>query len=225
MCARAREAGALSFVDAVHFAPHSLVDVQAIGCDFLACSSYKFYGPHAGVLFGRHELVASLDVPKLAPAPDNAPDRLETGTQNHEGIVGAAAAVEYLASIGGAAGSRRERLERAYAALHARGEALTRQLWDGLSAIGGVTLYGPPPGTPRTPTISFTVRGTTTEQVARALVTRGLYASNGDFYATTIAERLGRGDDGFVRAGAACYTSAGEVDRLVNAVREIAKRS
>ena len=225
VCARAREAGALSFVDAVHFAPHSLVDVQAIGCDFLACSSYKFYGPHAGVLFGRHELVASLDVPKLAPAPDNAPDRLETGTQNHEGIVGAAAAVEYLASIGGAAGSRRERLERAYAALHARGEALTRQLWDGLSAIGGVTLYGPPPGTPRTPTISFTVRGTTTEQVARALVTRGLYASNGDFYATTIAERLGRGDDGFVRAGAACYTSAGEVDRLVNAVREIAKRS
>ena len=222
VCARARDAGALSFVDAVHFAPHSLVDVQAIGCDFLACSSYKFYGPHAGVLFGRHDLVASLDVPKLAPAPENAPDRLETGTQNHEGIVGAAAAVEYLASIGGTTGTRRERLVRAYEALHARGESLTRQLWDGLSAIGGVTLYGPPPGSPRTPTISFTIRGTTTEEVARALVKRGLYASNGDFYAQTIAERLGRGEDGFVRAGAACYTSPEEIDRLVSAVQEIA---
>ena len=220
-CAMARDAGALSLVDAVHLAPHTLLDVRSIDCDFLACSSYKFYGPHAGVLFGRSDLVQSLDVPKLAPAPEEAPERLETGTQNHEGIVGAAAAVDYIASIGGTAGSRRERLTRAFTALHARGEQLLAKLWDGLSAIDGVTLYGPPPGTPRTPTVSFTVRGHTTEAVARHLVPRGVYASHGDFYAQTVAERLDRGADGFVRAGAACYTSLEEVDRLLEGVRAI----
>jgi cysteine desulfurase family protein (TIGR01976 family) len=223
VCAMAREAGALSFIDAVHHAPHTLLDVQAIGCDFLACSSYKFYGPHAGVLFGRSELVQSLDVPKLDPAPEEAPERLETGTQNHEGIVGAAAAVEYIAGIGGEGGTRRERLARAFGALHERGESLLSRLWEGLSAIDGVTMYGPRPGTPRTPTVSFTLRGHTTEAVARRLVRHGVYASNGDFYAKTVAERLGRGDDGFVRAGAACYTSAEEVDRLIDGVRDLAR--
>jgi cysteine desulfurase family protein (TIGR01976 family) len=224
VCAAARAAGALSFVDAVHYAPHALVDVAAIGCDFLACSSYKFYGPHAGILYGRAELVQSLDVPKLAPAPELAPERLETGTQNHEGIVGAAAAVEYLASLAEGDGTRRQRLARVYEALDARGTALTARLWNALSRIDGVTLYGPPPGTPRTPTVSFTVRGLSTDAAARALVRRGVYASNGDFYAATVAERLGRGADGFVRAGAACYTSSEEVDRLIDGVREIATR-
>jgi cysteine desulfurase family protein (TIGR01976 family) len=224
VCAAARAAGALSFVDAVHYAPHALVDVAAMGCDFLACSSYKFYGPHAGILYGRAGLVQSLDIPKLAPAPEAAPERLETGTQNHEGIVGAAAAVEYLAALAEGDGTRRERLARSYEALDARGTVLTARLWDALSRIGGVTLYGPPPGTPRTPTVSFTVRGRSTEDVAKALVRRGVYASNGDFYAATVAERLGRGVDGFVRAGAACYTSSEEVDRLIDGVREIATR-
>jgi selenocysteine lyase/cysteine desulfurase len=168
--------------------------------------------------------VQSLDIPKLAPAPELAPERLETGTQNHEGIVGAAAAVEYLAGLADGDGTRRQRLARVYEALDARGTALTARLWDALSGIDGVTLYGPPPGTPRTPTVSFTVRGLSTDDVARALVRRGVYASNGDFYAATVAERLGRGADGFVRAGAACYTSSEEVDRLIDAVREIAKR-
>ncbi len=221
VCAMARDAGALSFVDAVHFAPHNLVDVQAIGCDFLACSPYKFYGPHAGVLYGRQAIVQALDIPKLEPAPHDAPEKLETGTQNHEGIVGSAAAVQYIASICGPGGTRREQLERAFAALHERGEALVAQLWDGLSAIPGVTLYGPPPGTPRTPTVAFTLRGLTTTEVAQRLVRCGIYASNGDFYAKTVADVLGRGEDGFVRAGAACYTSADEVDRLVRAVREL----
>jgi cysteine desulfurase family protein (TIGR01976 family) len=220
-CALAREAGALSFVDAVHYAPHELVDVQRIGCDFLACSSYKFYGPHAGILYGRASLVQSLDVPKLAPAPEAAPERLETGTQNHEGIVGAAAAVTWLAALAGEQGTRRERLARTFAALHARGEALLARLWDGLGAIHGVTLYGPPPGTPRTPTVAFTLAGLSTDDVARRLVAHGIYASNGDFYAQTVAERLGRGADGFVRAGAACYTTADEVDRLVEGVARI----
>ena len=224
VCALARAAGALTFVDAVHFAPHGLIDVAQIGCDFLACSSYKFYGPHAGILYGRADLIEALDVPKLDPSPSDAPERMETGTQNHEGIVGAAAAVDYIASLADGEGSRRERLERAFHALHERGAALVSRLWDGLSAIDGVSLYGPEPDTPRTPTISFTVRGRSTEDVARALVARGLYASNGDFYAATVAERLGRGLDGFVRAGAACYTSDEEVDRLVTGVREIAGR-
>jgi cysteine desulfurase family protein (TIGR01976 family) len=221
VCAMARDVGALSFIDAVHYTPHTLLDVQSIGCDFLACSSYKFYGPHAGVLYGNRQIVDALDIPKLEPAPEAAPERLETGTQNHEGIVGAGAAVDYLASIGGDGGTRRERLARAFAALHARGDELLTRLWEGLIAIDGVTIYGPPPGTPRTPTVSFTLRGHSTEAVARHLVGLGVYASNGDFYAKTVADRLGRGEDGFVRAGAACYTSAEEVDRLVAGVREL----
>ena len=127
--AMAREADALSFVDAVHYAPHQLVDVREWGCDFLACSAYKFYGPHVGVLYGKRERLEALDVPKLEPAPDTVPERLETGTQNHEGIVGAAAAVDYLASLarpaaGASSGSRRERLQAVFDALHERGAAL-----------------------------------------------------------------------------------------------------
>jgi cysteine desulfurase family protein (TIGR01976 family) len=220
-CAMAREAGALSFVDAVHLAPHAVLDVQAIGCDFLACSSYKFYGPHAGVLFGRSSLVQSLDVPKLDPAPNEAPERLETGTQNHEGIVGAAAAVDWLASLATSPGTRRERLVQVMTSLHARGDALVARLWNGLASIDGVTLFGPPPGTARTPTVAFTLRNHGTDDVARRLVSDGIFVSNGHFYAQTVAERLGRGEEGFVRAGAACYTTEEEVDRLIVAVREL----
>jgi cysteine desulfurase family protein (TIGR01976 family) len=222
-CAMAHEAGALAYVDAVHYAPHQLVDVKAIGCDFLACSSYKFYGPHVGVLYARHDLVQSLDVPKLDPAPEEAPEKLETGTQNHEGIVGAAEAVMYLGTLALGGASRRERLARTYAAFHARGDALLARLWEGLGAVQGVTLYGPEPGTPRTPTVVFTLHGHSTEEVARQLARRGVYASNGDFYAATVAERLGRGADGFVRAGAACYTTDEEVDRLIEGVRTLAR--
>ncbi|MEN9508943.1 MAG: hypothetical protein RLZZ621_1506, partial [Gemmatimonadota bacterium] len=112
LCAQARAAGAITVVDAVHYAPHQLVDAKAIDCDFLLCSAYKFYGPHVGIVYGRTEAVAALDLPRLEPAPDWVPESLETGTQNHEGIVGAAAAVEFLAAIGGTAGTRRMRLER-----------------------------------------------------------------------------------------------------------------
>ena len=215
--------GGLMFVDAVHYAPHALVDVKAIGCDLLACSAYKFYGPHVGVLFGRESVLAGLDVPKLDPAPDKAPDRMETGTQNHEGIVGAGGAVDFLASLAEAPGlSRRAALESVFAELHARGQALVTRLYDGLSAIPGVTVYGPPPARPRTPTVSFVVKGRTSDEVARELVSRGLFLSNGDFYATTAVERLGHAADGLVRAGCACYTSADEVERLIAAVGEIA---
>lgn len=220
-CQLARAAGALSFVDAVHYAPHVLVDVRAIGCDFLACSAYKFYGPHIGVLFGRQERLEGLDTPKLQPAPDTAPERLETGTLNHEGIVGAAAAVEFLASLA-REGNRRERLARTMSVLHQRGQALLERLWEGLGEIPRVTRYGPPPGRPRTPTVGFTVGGRTTDEVATALAGEGVFVSNGDFYATTVVERLGLAREGLVRAGCACYTTTDEVDRLVAGVRRLA---
>ncbi len=145
----AHAVGALIFVDAVHSAPHVLTDVRALDCDFLCCSAYKFYGPHVGVLYGKRDLLQSLDFPKLLPAPDTAPERAETGTQNHEGMMGAAAAVDFLASLGGGE-TRRERLGATFAALHARGATLAARLWEGLSALESVRLYGPPPDRPRT---------------------------------------------------------------------------
>jgi cysteine desulfurase family protein (TIGR01976 family) len=217
-CRLAHEAGALTFVDAVHYAPHTLVDVSRLECDFLACSSYKFYGPHLGVLYGRAERLEELDVPKLAPAPDTAPERLETGTQNHEGIAGAKAAVDFLASLASAEGLR-ECLAATFQELHARGQDLLARLWEGLRQIRGVQLYGPPPGAPRTPTVAFTVAGHRPDDVAAALADRGLFVSHGDFYATTVVERLGRSEGGLIRAGCACYTTEDEVERLVEGVR------
>jgi cysteine desulfurase family protein (TIGR01976 family) len=218
--AAARRAGALVFVDAVHYAPHTLVDVGALGCDLLACSAYKFYGPHIGVLWGRAALLESLDVAKIEPAPDTAPDRLETGTQNHEGIAGAHAAVEFLASIG-YGDTRRERLRTAFDAIHARSSALFTALWDGLGGIRGVTRFGPPPDRPRTPTVSVSVRDRSPHDVAAALAERGLFLSHGDYYATTVAERYGRAE-GFLRIGLSVYSTASEVDRVLRALAEAA---
>ena len=218
---RAHDAGALVFVDAVHYVPHALADVRALDCDFLSCSAYKFYGPHIGVLYGKQDLLESLDFPKLEPAPDTAPERVETGTQNHEGIVGAAAAVDFLASLS-AGVNRRERLQTSFAALHARSKILTKHLWEGLARIEGVTLYGPPPDAPRTPTISFTLQGVPSTTVAGKLAESGIFVSHGDFYAATVVERLGLSGEGLVRAGCACYTTMEEVERLVDAVRVVA---
>jgi cysteine desulfurase family protein (TIGR01976 family) len=221
----AREAGALTFVDAVHYAPHALVDVRAIDCDFLACSAYKFYGPHIGMLYGRRALIESLDVPRLFPAPDTSPERLETGTQSHESIVGAAAAVNFLASLaGGGKGGRRAQLASSFAMLHERGQELITGLWRSLESIGGVRLFGPPPGSPRTPTISFEIENADPASVAGELAERGVFVSHGDFYATTVIERLGKGDTGVIRAGCAAYTTEDEVARLVDGVRAIRAR-
>lgn len=217
----ARAAGALSYVDAVHYAPHTLVDVQALGCDFLACSPYKFYGPHTGVLFGKRDLLNALDIPRLDPSPNADGERLETGTQNHEGIVGAGAAVDFLASVGDGA-TRRARLVSGFDTLHSRAHTLFTRLWDGLGALPGVTRYGPPPSRPRTPTAAFTVRGHDSTAVARALAAKGVFVSHGDFYASTIVAQLGHGEDGLVRAGCACYTSDEEIDRLLAGVQALA---
>jgi cysteine desulfurase family protein (TIGR01976 family) len=210
----AHSSGAKIFVDAVHYAPHGFIDVRDWNCDFLACSAYKFYGPHIGVLYGRHDLLGSLDFPKLIPAPDAAPENAETGTQNHEGIAGAAAAVDFLASLAPGP-SRRERLRAALEQLHKRGSALFTQLWDGLSEVAAIRLYGPPPGTARTPTIAFTVDGVPSMEIAKKLAERGVFLSHGDFYAMTVVERLGQAPHGVVRAGCACYTTPEEVDRLL----------
>ena len=219
----AHEHGALSFVDAVHYAAHGVIDVKAWDCDFLACSAYKFYGPHVGILYGKRAHIDGLDVPRLAPASNESPERLETGTLNHEGIVGAGAAVNFLASLAPGA-TRRERLTNSLGGLHVRGDALVARLWHGLSAIEGVTRYGVAPGGARTPTVIFTIAGKSSTEVARALVPFGLYVSNGDFYAMTVIERLGQSADGVVRAGCACYTSEEEVDRLVAGVAQVAAR-
>ena len=219
---RAREMahslGAQIFVDAVHYAPHALIDVGDWNCDFLACSAYEFYGPHIGILYGRHDLLSSIDFPKLMPAPDSAPERAETGTQNHEGIAGAAAAVNLLASL--APGPTwRSRLRAELGQLHERGDALITRLWNGLREIESVRLYGPPPGTARTPTIAFTVNGVPSIEVAEKLAERGVFLSHGDFYAMTVVERLGQAPQGLVRAGCACYTTSEEVDWLLAGVR------
>jgi cysteine desulfurase family protein (TIGR01976 family) len=219
VCKLARGVGALSFVDAVHFAPHQLIDVKDVGCDFLACSAYKFYGPHIGILFGRKELLESLDFPKLRPAPDTAPERVETGTQGHESIVGAGAAVDFIASLGSGS-SRREKLSGAFAEMHSRDTELTKMLWNGLSAIDSVRVYGPGLDTERTSLVSFTIGDHPSEEVSKELVENGIFASHGDFYAATVVERLGVAEQGLLRVGCSVYTTTDEVERLIEAVRE-----
>ncbi|MDX6577782.1 MAG: hypothetical protein QOE96_3735 [Blastocatellia bacterium] len=222
----AHSVGALALVDAVHYAPYFLCDVKETNCDFLTCSAYKFYGPHVSVFYGKKDLLESIDFPKLDPAPNTAPERVEMGTQNHEGIAGAAATVDFYASLVAQAGSlrpRRELLQSAFKGLREHSAAQVRHLWEALTKINGVRLYGPPPEVARTPTVSFVVDRVASTEVARRLAERGLFASHGDFYAATVIERLGLAPEGLVRVGCACYTSDEEIERLIEAVGEIAK--
>ena len=224
--ARAASPDVRVFVDAVHYAPHRPVDVKLFGCDFVAMSAYKFYGPHIGVLWGRREAIEALDAPRLDPAPQESPERLETGTQNHEGIVGAAAAVDFIASLTTATNqSRRGRVMEALRGVEERNAKLFEKLWYSLTEIRGIRLYGLEPGAGhRTPTLSFTLSGHSTDDVATRLAQRGVFVSNGDFYAATIADRYGVGGNagGFVRAGCSCYTTEDEIDRLIDGVHRIA---
>ncbi|PYS24826.1 MAG: cysteine desulfurase-like protein [Acidobacteria bacterium] len=230
----AHSVGALALVDAVHYAPYFLCDVKESDCDFLTCSAYKFYGPHVSVFYGKRNLLESIDFPKLQPAPDNAPERIEMGTQNHEGIAGAATAVEFYASLRVSAGSdsdrindstvsRRELLQTSFAGLRAHSSPQVKRLWESLSGIDGVRLYGPPPDEIRTPTISFVIKKVASTEVARRLAERGLFVSHGDFYAQTVVDRLGLQPEGLVRVGCACYTSDEEIESLIEAITEIAK--
>ncbi len=212
--------GALVFVDAVHYVPHELPDVRKLDCDFVGMSAYKFYGPHVGVMFAKRELLEEIDFPKLEPAPDYAPENAETGTQNQEGMVGAAAAVDYLASLGERS-SRRESLVSVFEEMHSRSMRLFERLWNALTSMPGVRVYGPPPGSPRTATLSFTIDGIASTDAARSLAEKGLFLSHGDFYAATVVKRLGLEPEGLIRAGCACYTTEEEIDRLIEAVNDL----
>ena len=218
----AHNAGALAFVDAVHYAPHALIDVKKLDCDFLGMSAYKFYGPHIGVLFAKRALLERIDFPRLVPAPDYAPENAETGTQNQEGMVGAAAAIDFLSSLG-AQSNRRENLRSVFQALHGRNARLFERLWNALTAMPGVRVYGPPPDSARTPTIAFTIDGCTSTDAARRLSEKGLFLSHGDFYAATVITRFGLEPEGLIRAGCACYTTEEEIDRLIDGVNEISQ--
>ena len=224
----AHDVGALVFVDAVHYASHELIDVRALGADVLVASAYKFYGPHVGIAYVRRDLLDELDVPRVVSSPDTGPARIETGTANFEGIAGAAAAVEFLASgvqrrvsgVGDNVAALRPDLEASFAAIRARGEVLVERFWEGLRSVPGVRVYGVRPGTGRrTPTVAFTVDGVDPRQVAGRLAEAGVFVSHGDFYATSVVDRLGlRARGGLVRAGCAVYTTEEEVERLVAGV-------
>jgi cysteine desulfurase family protein (TIGR01976 family) len=224
----AHEAGALVYLDAVHYAPHGLIDVREWDCDFLACSAYKFFGPHVGILWGRRELLANLPAYKVRPATEELPGRWMTGTQNHEGLAGVAAAVDYLASIGAAttpAPNRRERLIRAFKAIHDYERALAERLLSGLNSrprfrVWGITWREQLAW--RVPTIAITATDRTPLQIAEHLASREMYAWNGNMYALELTERLGLEErGGLLRLGLVHYNTFEEIDRLLQALDEL----
>jgi len=226
MVADAHRVGAVAFVDAVHAAAHGVLDVRALDADLLAFSAYKVYGPHVGIAFVRDALLERLDVPKLAPQSSLGSKRAESGTINFEGIAGAAAALDFIAGLDAETASPlRERLTRVMRSLAREEQTTFRALLTGLRAIAGVTLYEPPTGVPRHPTVAFTVEGVDAETVSRTLgANHGVFVSHGNFYASTavaqVAPRVAD-DGGVVRAGIAMYTSHDDVARLVAGVAEL----
>ena len=204
-----RDAGAISYVDAVHYAPHGPIDVSAVGCDFLVCSAYKFFGPHVGILYGRQQLLEIHRPYKVRPADDHPPHSWETGTINLEGIAGTAAAIGYLEGLG-------------MQAVRAYERDLAEQLLDGLAGIEGVTLYGTTDLDRRVPTAAFTVAGHTPAEVSGALAERGIFVWDGNYYALELMQRLGlEGHGGAVRVGAVHYNTAAEIDEFLDAVRAL----
>ena len=227
----AHEAGALAFIDAVHYAPHGSIDVRALDCDFLACSPYKFFGPHMGCIYGKRDLLLRFRPYKVRPAPAYLPDRWETGTQIHEGLAGVTAAVDYLADLGrrsnpAALGNRRAALESAYGAIREHEMALASRMIAGLLEIPGVRFFGisnPDRFAERCPTVSVRVKDLTPLVCAKFLGDRGIFTWDGNFYALNLTERLGvEKTGGLLRIGLVHYDTADEVDRLLTAMRELA---
>ncbi|MEX2185326.1 MAG: cysteine desulfurase-like protein [Pirellulales bacterium] len=218
----AHDAGSLVFLDAVHYAPHGLVDVAAWDCDFLACSAYKFFGPHVGLLWGRRGLLESLTPYKLRPASDELPERWMTGTQNHEGIAGVLAAIDYLADLGrlvsGDATSRRSALAAAYRAIEGYERALISRLLDGLARLPRIKVWGITDRdrlAERMPTIALTHEAISPEAISRRLAERGIFTWNGNYYALPLTEALDLEPQGMVRVGLLHYNTTEEVDRLL----------
>ena len=230
ICRLSRAVGALTFLDAVHFAPHSLIDVVDFGCDFLACSAYKFFGPHVGILWGRRPLMEKLSAYKLRPAADSLPDKWMTGTQNHECVAGTLAAVDYLADLGRiVAGDetllRRSALKHVYQAITEYEQQLIWHLIDGLRSLESFRLWGisdPLRHAERLPTISITHARRKPQQIAGELGRQGLFVWHGNYYALPLTERLGLEPDGMIRVGIVHYNTQEEIDRLLEALRHLA---
>jgi cysteine desulfurase family protein (TIGR01976 family) len=218
---RARAVGAVVAVDAVHAAPHIPMDRDAMGADVLTCSAYKFFGPHVGVTAIGRELFEGMEVDRLDPAPDHIPDKLETGTQNHEGIAGVEGALDFISSLGDGE-SRREKLLDAMRTFEEHETRLADRFRAALRAMPGVTLYAAPDTVRKTPTVAFRLEGRTPLEVCRHAADNGFFIAAGDFYASTLSQKLGlEPSGGFVRAGLAPYNTEGEVDGFVRALREL----
>jgi len=217
-----REVGAYLLVDAVHYAPHFSIDVQEIDCDFLLCSAYKFYGPHVGVLYTRPGLLTRLPVEKIHSQDDSSPYRIESGTLNHEGLNGTIAAIDYIASFGSGTGLR-EQLVNAMGKIEIYERKLARHAYSQLSSMDHVTLFGQSFDCPnRAPTVSFVVKGMSSDLVAQRLGEKGILVWDGDFAAERAIEVLDTVDcGGVVRMGISMYNTLEEVDRLLSAVREM----
>jgi cysteine desulfurase family protein (TIGR01976 family) len=226
LVARAKEVGAVVAVDAVHLAQHRLLDLHGLGADLLVCSPYKFFGPHLGILAARRHLLETWTPYKLIPAPDEAPDRWETGTQNHEGLAGLVAAVEYLAGIAGGPGaSRRERLAASYDAIAAHERTLADRFLDGIASLPRVRLWGIADRAhleERTPTFAIRVGDEHPGQTAKRFAELGIFVWDGDYYAREIMTRLGLiQSGGAVRIGFCHYHTLDEVDRVLGALADL----
>ena len=225
----AHAARALAYIDAVQYAPHGPTDVEALGCDFLVCSAYKFFGPHVGILYGRLDRLERLSAYKVRPADDRPPYKFETGTLNHEGIAGTRAAVEYLAQISSVqyqTSNRRERVVAGMAAIKEYEQMLSARLISGLGRIKGLKIWGitdPARLDRRVPTVSFTLAGHSPREVAEHLGRRGIFVWDGNYYALAVMERLGlEPTGGMVRVGPVHYNTVEEIDRLVNELETLA---
>lgn len=227
ICRWAHEAGAQVYLDAVHYAPHALIDVQAWGCDYLACSAYKFFGPHVGILWGRTELLAELPAYKVNPAADSLPDKWMTGTQNHECIAGVLAGIDYLADLGaqfGPAASRREALVAAFREIVRYERQLCGQLVEGLLRLKNIRVWGivePERFAERVPTVSITHSRLPSIKLAEFLAARGIFSWHGNFYAWELSHALGQEPEGLLRLGLLHYNTADEVDRVLSALEEL----
>jgi len=238
----AHAAKALVFVDAVQYVPHGPTDVQGLDCDFLACSAYKFFGPHTGTLWGKYEKLDRLPAYKVRPAKNKPPYKFETGTQNHEGIAGTLGAVEYLAWVGEAFGDksqypkpqnpksqRRAQLEEAMRLMVEYEQEVSRRLIGGLSQIPGLKVWGITDLNRlnrRVPTVSFTLKGWHPLEIAKKLAEQNIFVWDGHYYAVAIMDRLNlQHSGGMVRVGAAHYNTLEEIDQLIEAVRELSLQS
>jgi cysteine desulfurase family protein (TIGR01976 family) len=220
----AHEAGAIAYIDAVHYAPHGPIDVRELDCDFLACSTYKFFGPHMGVLYGKREHLARLTPYKVRANTNAVPQRWEWGTLNHECIAGITACVEYIAEIGRRreqVSGRRAAIQAAYRAIQTHEHTLMTKMLGGLSKIRGLRLYGISEIDSRCPTFAVRIEGHTPLELATGLGERGIFTWDGNYYALNLTERLGvEKDGGFLRIGFVHYNTEEEVGRVLDALSD-----